>query len=408
MTIFRDFNSNNKSDRSSEDRRRHKQIVDEAIKKNLPEIISNESIIGQSGKKKISIPIRGIKEYHFVYGKNKSGVGSGKGGESRGDKVGEDQSEEKGNGQGKAGDQEGEDIYEVEVDLDEVMKHVFEDLELPDIDKKKLSDSEEVSYKRIGFQKKGIPPRLAKKQSVIEKIKREKGSIRNNKEYQENLTGEESIEGLKSIRPEGRFPFSEDDLKYHRMREKKEKTFNAVIFCIMDTSGSMDESKKFLAKSFYFLLYQFIKLKYEKVEVVFIAHSTTAKEVSEQDFFHKGESGGTYISSGYNKALEIIETRYNPNIWNIYAFHCSDGDNWSEDSSKTINYAKALTEVCNLFGYVEITPNGSWYYSNNDDSKVKKELQENIKGNNFIAVDIKEKKGVFPALKKILDKELDK
>jgi len=101
----------------------------------------------------------------------------------------------------------------------------------------------------------------------------------------------------------------------------------------MDNSGSMYLNKKYLARSFFFLLYQFVRYRYSHVDLVFINHSTAAREVNEDDFFHRGESGGTLISSGYEKALEIIDERYNPEIWNIYAFHCSDGDNWPEPGS---------------------------------------------------------------------------
>ena len=125
----------------------------------------------------------------------------------------------------------------------------------------------------------------------------------------------------------------------------------------------MGTVKKYLARSFYFLLYQFVRLKYQKVEIVFIAHHTEAKEVTEEEFFHKVESGGTYISSGYEKALEIIQARYHPSLWNIYAFHCSDGDNFYSDNDKALSLANELCEVCNLFGYGEIKPSGSAYYS---------------------------------------------
>ena len=126
----------------------------------------------------------------------------------------------------------------------------------------------------------------------------------------------------------------------------------------MDTSGSMGTVKKYLARSFYFLLYQFIRQKYQNTEVVFIAHHTEAKEVTEQEFFHKVESGGTYISSGYRKALDLIEDRYHPSLWNIYAFHCSDGDNFYSDNERALQSAEELCQKCNLFGYGEIKPSG--------------------------------------------------
>ncbi|NLP12989.1 MAG: sporulation protein YhbH [Clostridium sp.] len=399
MAIFREYVNSGK-DRAAEDRRRHKELVEESIKKNIGSIIAEESIIGQSKDKKIKIPIRGIKEYRFIYGNNSPSAGSGDGSEKRGDRIGSEKVGKKGDG--RAGNQEGEDIYETEITIEELIKYLFEDLNLPDIDRKKLAELESIkSYKNLGYQRKGIPPRLAKKRSVIEKIKRKQAYLRNHRitddsevlEKNQEFAVEEDIE-------KKRFPFMEDDLRYRRVREDYKKDFNAVVICIMDVSGSMDQTKKYLARSFYFLLYQFIRLKYASVDVVFVAHTTTAKEVNENEFFHKGESGGTYISSGYEKALEIIEQRYNPASWNIYAFHCSDGDNWSEDNKKALELAEKLCDVCNLFGYGEITPG---YYTSS--STIMAEYKKNIKRKNFSIITMSKKDDVLPGLKKLLEEE---
>lgn len=390
MAIFRDC-SNIGKDRSAEDRRRHKELVEESIKKNLGSIIAEESIIGKSKDKKIKIPIKGIKEFQFIYGKSKPGVGAGDGNEKRGDKF-EGEAQE-GKGKGGAGSQEGEEFYETEITIEEVIRYLFDDMNLPDIDKKQLSQLEEKSYRKLGYQHKGIPPRLAKKRSVIEKIKRKQASKRPEDGEDTTYDKEEREE---------RFPFIEEDLRYYRIKEENKRDYNAVVLCIMDVSGSMDQTKKYLARSFYFLLYQFLRLKYANVDVVFIAHTTTAKEVNEREFFHRGESGGTYISSGYDKALEIIADRYSPTNWNIYAFHCSDGDNWSEDNKRAVESANKLCEVCNLFGYGEIVPG---YY--NIGSTIKNEFQTKIKSKNFAAININKKEDVLPALKKLLDKASD-
>jgi uncharacterized sporulation protein YeaH/YhbH (DUF444 family) len=175
---------------------------------------------------------------------------------------------------------------------------------------------------------------------------------------------------------------------------------NAVIFCIMDTSGSMGTVKKYLARSFYFLLYQFVRQKYANVEVVFIAHHTEAKEVSEEDFFHKVESGGTYISSGYKKALEIIEDRYHPSLWNVYAFHCSDGDNFYSDNERALQAAEELCKVCNLFGYGEIKPSGSAYYSGS-----MLEVFGAIKADNFHMITIEKKEDLWEGFRSFLLKD---
>lgn len=386
MAIFREFNPI-EHDRTIEDRRRHQQLVEEAIKKNLVDIISEESIIGQSKDKKIKIPIKGLKEYQFVYGRNIPGVGSGDGSEKRGDKLGSDALKDKGKGNIGAGNDEGEDIYETEITIEDLVYYLFEDLNLPYLDRKKFSEVlSDNSNKRSGYQRKGIPPRLAKKRTVLEKLKRKQSMKRALKEENKKVNLE-------------RFPFKNDDLRFYRIKESKKRESNAVVICIMDTSASMDQTKKYLARSFFFLLYQFLKLRYLNVEIVFVAHSTVAKEVNEDEFFHKVESGGTYISSGYIKALEIIEERYNPQFWNVYAFHLSDGDNWNEDDTKAIENAKNLCKVCNLFGYGEIMPR---FYS----STIKKKYIDQIKYKNFVIATIERKEDLWSSLKFMLQKDL--
>lgn len=384
MAVFRE--SRGGSGRGSEDRRRHRQLVEESIKKNIGKIVAEESIIGQSGNRKIKVPIKGLKEYQFLYGKNRPKVGSGNGEEERGDLLGNGQPERSlSHG---PGNDPGEDMYETEITLDEVIEYLFEDLNLPYLERKKLMEVESESRRKVsGYQQKGPLPRLARRKTVIEKLKREQGSKR--KEPEADQAENESILG------EGRIPFREEDLRYRRLRETTRPESNAVVICIMDTSGSMDQTKKYLARSFYFLLYQFIRLKYVQVEVVFIAHSTEAKEVNEQEFFHKVESGGTYISSGYQKALEIIEARYPPAKWNIYAFHCSDGDNWEEDNAKAVELGSRLCKVCNLFGYGEIMTSNSG---------IRSLFKEKITDSNFALVTIANREEIWPALQGLLSK----
>jgi sporulation protein YhbH len=385
MAVFRE--SSGDSGRTSEDRRRHRQLVEQSIKKNIGQIIAEESIIGQSGQKKIKIPIKSLKEYQFIYGKNQPGVSSGSGGEQRGDVFRQGKPEKAGQGGQGAGSDPGEDIYETEITLEELVNYLFDDLNLPFMERKNLAEIETVNrQRRSGYQHKGIPPRLAKRKAVIEKIKRRQGTKRNEDPLPE--TGSE-------LETE-RFPFREEDLRYQRVREEHTPQSNAVVICIMDTSGSMDQTKKYLARSFYFLLYQFVRLKYYQVELVFIAHTTQATEVTEDEFFHKGESGGTYISSGYEKALQVIEERYPPARWNIYAFHCSDGDNWDEDNRKAVSLAQKLCEVCNLFGYGEIMTGYS---------TMKKIYQEQITAPNFALVSIAGREDIWPALRDMLAQE---
>ncbi|AYD40557.1 sporulation protein YhbH [Clostridium fermenticellae] len=398
MAIFREFTPID-HDRAVEDRRRNRQLVEDSIKKNLVDILSEESIVGQTDRnKKIKIPIKGLKEYKFIYGKNVPGVGSGNGTEKRGDVIGTSKDGNKKEGS-RAGNEEGEDIYETEVTIDEIMEYIFEDLNLPNLSKKKYSEIVfESSRKKCGYQKKGIPPRLAKKRTVVEKLKRKQGMKRALSKDSDLYNVDQKLEKrykLEDGKLSGRFPFKEDDLRYYRVKPVLKKEYNAVVICIMDTSASMDPTKKYLARSFYLMLYHFIRMKYSTVEIEFIAHSTIAKIVTEDEFFHKVESGGTYISSGYNKALEMIREKYNPSIWNIYAFHVSDGDNWSEDNDRAVKSANKLCDVCNLFGYAEIMAYG---YT----SAIKKRYSNEVKRNNFVPVSIKKKEDMWNALKEML------
>ena len=387
MAVFRE--SAGGSGRAAEDRRRHRQLVEQSIKKNIGQIIAEESIIGQSGSKKIKIPIRSLKEYQFVYGKNKPGVGTGDGDEQRGDVIRRGNKNGKGRGNQGAGNEPGEDIYETEITLEELINYLFEDLDLPFMERKRIAELETISkQKPSGYLHKGPPPRLAKKKAVMEKIKRRQAAKRNESE----LDPTEAPENV----AEERFPFREEDLRYRRIREERTPESNAVVICIMDTSGSMDQTKKYLARSFYFLLYQFIRLKYVNVELVFIAHTTEATVVTEDEFFHKGESGGTYISSGYEKALQIIETQYPPSCWNIYTFHCSDGDNWDEDNAKTLELAEKLCQISNLFGYGEIMTGTS---------TIRRLFQNSIKASNFALVTINSREDIWPALRNMLAQE---
>ncbi|ATD55823.1 sporulation protein YhbH [Clostridium chauvoei] len=387
MAIFRDASDNPlEHDRSIEDRRRHRQLVEKSIKENLGDILSEESIIGESKNKKFKIPIRGIKEYQFVFGKNNKGVATGTGEEKRGDKIGEGKPGGKNGNQG-AGNSRGEDIYDTEITLEELMDYIIEDLDLPNLDKKKYSDiiTESAGRKR-GYQRYGINPRLAKKKTVMSKIARKQGKKR--ALIEAGLDSE--IE---------RFPFREDDLRYYKVKKKPKKESNAVMIFIMDVSGSMDSTKKYLARSFFFVLSRFIKRKYNNIAFEFISHTTVAKLVNEYEFFHKAESGGTYISSGLNVALDLIKEKYSPDMWNIYPIYASDGDNWSEDNERAIKSVKELCEVSNMFGYAELLPST---YSTTMYYRFNKEIQFK----NFQAVIVKEKKDLWEALKVMLCKEL--
>lgn len=383
---FRAFSGDSlRSDRSASDRARHRHKVRQAIRENIGDIVAEEAIIGRSGDRMVKVPIRGIREYRFVYGKNQPGVGTGEGDTEVGQTVG--QGDQSGAGKGQGGNEPGQDIYETEISLEELIDIMFEDLQLPDLERKKfrLLPSEH-ALQRKGFRRAGIRAHLDKKRTALQRIRRQ--------------IAQGSPEHDADDADEPRFPFRKEDMIYRRLLPDTRPQSNAVVICMMDTSGSMDATKKYLARSFFFLLYQFVRSRYAEVEIVFIAHHAAAAEVTEDEFFHKGESGGTVISSAYQKCLEVINERYHPSLWNIYAFHCSDGDNFPGDNDKTVQAAEAICEMANLFGYGEIKPPGRGIFESS-----MLETFNRIKADGFHALTIHGKDDIWPGLKAFLQKD---
>ncbi|MGC2495085.1 YeaH/YhbH family protein, partial [Candidatus Binatus sp.] len=343
-----------------------------------------------------------------------------------------------GKGDEHAGDRPGVDYYETDVTLEELIEIMFEDLELPNLERRALREIQsEYSSRRKGYRKVGIRIRLDKRRTAKQRVMRmlasekrsdavaraleesqadreigadadvegaldeialEEGTLDGAPLDQEDLAPSPATAAFQRVRH--RYPFHQNDLRYKHVEVDTKEESNAAVICIMDTSGSMDTMKKYLARSFFFLLYQFISTRYRNVEIVFIAHHTEASEVTEEEFFHKGESGGTFISSGYAKALEIIAERYHPSLWNLYAFHCSDGDNFDSDNPAALKDAEELAEICNLFGYGEIKPLGSRYYESSMLNVFRR-----IQAPNFHTVLIERKEDIWPSFKAFLAKD---
>ena len=357
-----------------EDQMRHKQKVREAIKKNLPDLVSEESIILSNGKDIIKIPIRSLDEYRFRYNYNKQKLaGQGKG--EVGDVLGREQGgQQPGPGKGEgAGDQPGTDIYEAEVTVEEIQKMLFADLELPNLKNKPNQKMivEEIRFNDV--RKKGLMGNIDKKRTILENLRRN------------SINGKAMIKNI-----------SIDDLRFKTWEEVIKPHSQAVVIAMMDTSGSMGMFEKYVARTFFFWMTRFLRTKYEHVEIVFIAHHTEAKEVTEEEFFTRGESGGTICSSAYRKALEIIDSRYPTDRYNIYPFHFSDGDNLTSDNERSVNAVKELLKRANMFGYGEIN-------SYNRHSTLMS-VYKNIKDEKFRSAIIREKSEVYQALKTFFSK----
>ncbi|MBO1512799.1 sporulation protein YhbH [Metabacillus bambusae] len=321
--------------KGQDDQTRHQEKVQEAIRNNLPDLITEESIVMSNGKDVVKIPIRSLDEYkiRYNYDKNKH-VGQGDGESKVGDVVARDgsQADAKGPGKGQgAGDQAGEDYYEAEVSILELEAALFKELELPNLKQKERDNIviEDIEFNDI--RRTGLMGNIDKKRTMLAAYKRN------------------AMSGKSNFHPI--FP---EDLKYKTWNEVVKPESKAVVIAMMDTSGSMGLWEKYMARSFFFWMTRFLRTKYEKVDIEFIAHHTEAKVVTEDDFFSKGESGGTICSSAYRKALEVIEEKYNPSRYNIYPFHFSDGDNLTSDNARCVKLVGELMKVSNIFGYGEV------------------------------------------------------
>jgi sporulation protein YhbH len=357
--------------KGSIDQERHKEKIREAIKKNLADIVSEESIILSDGKKVIKVPIRSLEEYRFRYDPGRQPqAGQGDGNSKVGDVVAHEPRPGKGK-KGDAGRDPGYDYYEADITLDELAAMIFEDLGLPNLEEKRQAELESEAVRFTDVRKKGVLANLDKKRTILENIKRNAAK------------GDPTFKDLKN--EDLRFKVWEPTIKYQS---------NAVVIAMMDVSGSMGEFEKYIARSFYFWMVRFLRTKYNNVKIVFISHHTEAKEVTEEEFFHRGESGGTQVSSAYELALEIIKERFNPQDWNIYPFHFSDGDNLPWDNERCVQLVHKLLEQCNIFGYGEIRE-GHYRSPSTLMSAFSK-----ITDKKFIAVTISDKKEVYPALRK--------
>jgi uncharacterized sporulation protein YeaH/YhbH (DUF444 family) len=287
---------------------------------------------------------------------------------SKGDLIPKPEKKKAGSKEGGQGDDFSEE-FEFTLTRDEFLNYLFEDLELPDFVKQSIKGADTLKTAREGFTTSGSPAnlnveqtfknsigrRLALRRPSDEEVERVRGlldSEKDEKKKAELLAELERLEGRKRI-----VPFiDETDLKYNLWVKKPHPKTKAVMFCLMDVSGSMGENEKDISKRFFLLLYLFLERKYDTVDIRFIRHTTHAEEVDEHTFFYDTQSGGTTISSGLECIDAIIEDEYNTEEWNLYVAQCTDGDNWSMDNTKCEEILiHQLLPKLQYFAYIEVS-----------------------------------------------------
>ena len=355
--------------------RRHKDQIREAVRR----AVDGRGIRDMERGEDVHIPKKDLSEPVFGHGEGgtREVVRPGNRDHVKGDRVPKPQGGQ-GQGQGsQASDSgEGEDDFVFHLSKEEFMQVFFDDLALPNMARTTLAETPEWKSHRAGFTSDGTPTNLhvvrsmrgalgrrialgmGKRRELHELEERLALLLRELPDHPENKPLIEDTEARIALL-RGRIeaiPFLDPiDLRFRSRVKVPVPTTRAVMFCLMDVSGSMDEARKDLAKRFFILLYLFLTRHYEKIDVVFIRHHTQAQEVDEQNFFHATETGGTVVSSALVLMEQIIRERYSPTEWNIYGAQASDGDNWHHDSGRC---RELLTEkilpLCRYFAYVQV------------------------------------------------------
>ena len=384
--VDRRLNSKNKS---LVNRERFLKRYQKQIRKAVSDAVSRRNITDMEQGESINIPKRDISEPVFRHGQggrrdivhpgNKEFVpgdriqrpsGGGGGGS--------------GSGQASA-DGQGEDDFIFQISQQEFLEYLFEDLALPNMVKRQLLSMDSFDYKRAGVSEVGNPAQInivrsmrsaharrialrgkerRRRKEILAELADLDASELTPANQAKRLTLEEELAHL-NVRMHT-IPWLDDfDLKYNLRVKMPRPSPKAVMFCVMDVSGSMTQDIKDTAKRFFFLLYLFLKKNYEKIEVVFIRHHTQAQEVDEETFFYARETGGTVVSSALNLMGDILEERYSPNEWNIYVAQASDGDNWHEDNERCRTaLTNTILPFVQYYTYIEIgdrDPQGLWY-----------------------------------------------
>lgn len=369
----------NAGKKSTVNRQRFLRRYKNQIKRAVSDAVSRRRITEIDQGEQITIPAKDISEPRFQRGEGGLVERTLPGNDTfiTGDRIKRPAGSGDGAGSGnQASDSgEGEDDFVFQLSREEFLELYFEDLELPDLIKKELARISTYKTLRAGFTTHGTPTNI----NVLRSMRHATGRrVALSSGYKRQLRAAEKELAQLQAHPEpdqvdlkrlqrdiaflnkkiSAVPFIDTiDLRFNNRARVFTPSTQAVMFCIMDVSGSMDEQKKDIAKRYFILLYLFLTKNYEKIELVFIRHHTSAKEVSEEDFFYSRETGGTVVSSALELLNTIIEARYNPSAWNIYVAQASDGDNWNADSPYCMELLKEkIMPLLQYFAYIEIMP----------------------------------------------------
>lgn len=423
----------NEKGKSVVNRRKFVKRVRSQVSDAIKDVIRDGSIkdIVDNKGKKIRIPGKGLKKpsFHHDKGGVHDDVHTGNKKFQQGDRFSRPPGGGGGGGKDGSPDGEGEDDFVFELSKDEFLDIFFEDLELPDMVKKTITKTDEFIQHRAGFSVDGNPARLNIARSMRQSKGRRVGlgggkkkklkrliiemdelvsalldtSDRQKIEEMQTRIDELKNEVIVLRRKIKAIPFIDDmDLRYNRWERTPHPTTQAVMFGIMDVSGSMGEWEKEMAKRFFMLMLLFLTRNYEKVDIVWIRHHTMATEVDEDEFFHSQETGGTIVSSALQLMKETIASRYPREQWNVFANQISDGDNWSADDAETLDLMRhSILPACQYFCYVEVRDD-SWADRDSDLWPHYSQLQSEVK--NMAMSKVTDVTEIYPTFRGLFEK----
>lgn len=318
--------------RGARDWLRHNEKVREAVKQRVREFITGGDVLTRAEGRTVLVPVRLLEHARFHLRDPEAESGAGQGAGEPGQvlrpaqpQAGKDESARRG------GTGEGEVKFVLELKIDDILDWLWDEMKLPELKPKQSSAVEDAELVREGWDRHGARSRLDRRRTVKEAVKR--------RAIQEHPV-----------------PFTDDDLRFRQLVRRQRPATNAAVMFALDVSGSMGETERQLAKTFFFFALQGIRRQYPRVETAFLAHTVNAWEFSEEEFFRTSGTGGTAASSAFNLGFELLHSRYDPARYNGYLFYASDGENSTEDREHAAAALRKLAPELNYLGYVEIRP----------------------------------------------------
>ena len=318
--------------RGARDWLRHNAKLREAVREQLPELISRSDVLSRPSDRKVRVPVRFLEHFRFRLHEDDKPRGVGQGKVRPGDVLRRDGRAQGGSGT-EGGSGSGELHFVFELNVEDIVDWIWQELELPDLEPRSAGTLTDEQVIHEGWDKRGARARLDRRRTLREAVKR------------------------RAAQKGAGAPFTEDDLRYRQLARRKRPATQAVVVFILDVSGSMDEGRRKLAKSFFFWVVHGLRRQYGLVDTVFVAHSNEAWEFTEEEFFQVSATGGTVASTAFQLAHEILTTRYDTKRYNAYIFYASDGDNFADDRREVDNRLTELGGLVNFMGFVETPQN---------------------------------------------------